>query len=240
MKKLEKSVSEADFHVWLTEQLPLLEADQYRRNDNRVVAVHLLPLLQYDPSYWQAASYLNTWAGSEDETFRAFLYVTVGTGISHCFVLEGRPFAGARGNALLFASSPYTVYDEAKPKRYVPLENFSLAPALVQRYNNLTGRTLTQGTYVDIGAENGDETARFVLESAGAALGVGVGWLVNTLDPHAVIVGGGLGVAGGLYWQTFEKITREHIWGQSSRSLPLRRALLDVDAGLIGAAVSVL
>jgi glucokinase len=40
----------------------------------------------------------------------SFLYVTVGTGISHTFVLAGRPFAGARGNALLFASSPYTVY----------------------------------------------------------------------------------------------------------------------------------
>jgi glucokinase len=171
---------------------------------------------------------------------KSFLYITVGTGISHCFVLAGRPFAGARGNALLFASSPYTVYDGAEPKRYVPLENFSSGPALVRRYNNITGKTLTQGTEVVTAAENGDERAHFVLESAGAALGVGVGWLVNTLDPHAVIVGGGLGVSGGVYAQAFEKTIREHIWAEASRRLPIERALLDVNTGLIGAAAVVL
>ncbi len=166
----------------------------------------------------------------------SFLYVTVGTGISHCFVHSGRPFAGARGNALVFASSPYTVYDQSEPKQYPPLENFSSGPALVRRYNEMTRKTFTEGTKVVAAAEQGDEVARFVLESAAAALGVAVGWLVNTLDPHAVIVGGGLGVSGGLYWQTFERMTRVHVWAEASRSLPIRRALLGVDAGLIGAA----
>lgn len=169
-----------------------------------------------------------------------FLYVTVGTGISHCFVQSGRPFAGARGNALVFASSPYTAYDQAEAKQYPPLENFSSGPALVQRYNDMTGTNLTKGTEVVAAAERGDEVAQFVLESAGAALGVGVAWLVNTLDPHAVIVGGGLGVSGGRYWQAFEKATREHIWANASRQLLLQKAFLGVDAGLIGAAAAVL
>ncbi len=169
-----------------------------------------------------------------------FLYVTVGTGVSHCFVQAGRPFAGARGNALVFASSPYTVYDQAEPKQYLPLEQFSSGPALVQRYNEMSGKSLTQGTEVVAAAEQADEVAKFVLESAGAALGVGVGWLVNTLDPHAVIVGGGLGVSEGLYWQTFEKAAREHIWAEATRHLPIQRASLGVDAGLIGAAALVL
>jgi glucokinase len=97
----------------------------------------------------------------------------------------------------------------------------------------------TEGTEVVAAAEQ-DDVACFVLESAGVALGAGVAWLVNTLDPHAVIVGGGLGVSGGLYWQAFEKATREHIWSEASRQLPIQRALLDVDAGLIGAAASLL
>jgi glucokinase len=170
----------------------------------------------------------------------SFLYVTVGTGISHTFVLAGRPFAGARGNALVFASSPYTVYDGATPKQYPPLEQFSSGPALVQRYNDITNRAFTEGTEVVAAAEQGDEVAQFVLESAGIALGVGVAWLINTLDPHAVIIGGGLGVSGGRYWQAFEKATREHIWSEASRHLPIQKALLGVDAGLIGAAASIL
>jgi glucokinase len=44
-----------------------------------------------------------------------------------------------------------------------------------------------------------DQAAIQVVESAGAALGVSVGWLVNVLDPQAIIVGGGLGLAGGRY-----------------------------------------
>src|SRR5215217_2359035 len=42
-------------------------------------------------------------AGGE---FSTFIYVTVGTGISSCLVQDGRPFAGARGNALVLASAP--------------------------------------------------------------------------------------------------------------------------------------
>ena len=37
---------------------------------------------------------------------RVFVYVTVGTGISYCLVQDGRPFKGARGNAITMASSP--------------------------------------------------------------------------------------------------------------------------------------
>src|SRR5262249_37947500 len=33
--------------------------------------------------------------------YRLFAYVTVGTGISHTLVQDGRPYAGARGNALV-------------------------------------------------------------------------------------------------------------------------------------------
>ncbi len=37
---------------------------------------------------------------------RELLYVTVSTGISHCLVLGGRPYAGARGNAICTGAPP--------------------------------------------------------------------------------------------------------------------------------------
>jgi glucokinase len=169
-----------------------------------------------------------------------FIYVTVGTGISHSLVINGRPFAGARGNALVFASSPLTFYDESGGKTYAPLEDFSSGPALVRRYNQRTGKTVGQGHDVFEAAKQGDKEAVFVLESSGKALGAAIGWLVNVCDPQAVVIGGGLGVAGGLYWHAVEQAARDHIWAESTRSLRIQPAVLGADAGLIGAALRIL
>jgi len=54
-----------------------------------------------------------------------------------------------------------------------------------------------------------------------------------------IIVGGGLGTAGGWYWDSFERSTREHIFADNSRGLPIVTATLGVDAGLVGAAAVV-
>jgi glucokinase len=77
-----------------------------------------------------------------------------------------------------------------------------------------------------------------VLESAGLALGSSVAWLVNLLDPEAVIVGGGLGLAEGPYWDSFARALPAHIWADSSRNLPVLKARLGLDTGIIGAALS--
>jgi glucokinase len=76
-----------------------------------------------------------------------------------------------------------------------------------------------------------------VVRDAAEALGGGVGWLANVLDPEAVIVGGGLGLAGGLYWDAFVDSVRRHVWAEATRDLPIVRAELGTDAGVIGAAV---
>src|SRR4030095_3924037 len=74
-----------------------------------------------------------------------------------------------------------------------------------------------------------------ILTSAGEALGVSAAFLVNVLDPGLIVVGGGGGLAGGLYWDAFERACREHIFADSSRTLPITPAKLGIDAGLVGA-----
>ena len=76
------------------------------------------------------------------------------------------------------------------------------------------------------------------MTSAGAALGQGVSWLVNTLDPEAVIVGGGLGLSGGMFWESLVSATRQHIWSEAHRQLQILPAQTGRDAGVIGAAAS--
>lgn len=169
--------------------------------------------------------------------FRLFCYVTVGTGISSCFVQEGRPFAGARGNALVLASMPLTTTCTHCGAELQPvLEEFAAGPALVRRYNQVHTPPVTSGQAVLAAVQQGDAQAIEIVRSAGAALGNSVAFLCNVLDPEAVIVGGGLGLAGGLYWESFVQATRAHIYAQDTRQLLILPAALGADVGIIGAA----
>lgn len=159
-----------------------------------------------------------------------FVYVTVGTGISCALVLDGEPYRGARGLTGTFASSP-TVSDP-------PLEQFASGPAFAARLSAV--RPSFDGSAVDVVAlaEAGDRAARDIVTTAGRALGAAVAQLVNTLDPAAVVLGGGLGLAAGLYHASIEIALREHIWSDMHRDLPLLSATLGADAGWIGAALA--
>lgn len=171
--------------------------------------------------------------------FRDVVYVTVGTGISHCLVRDGQPYAGARGNALIFASAPFSVTCTVCGAAQRPvLEEIAAGPALVAHYNRRRPGAAVSARDVTDAAALGDPVAVEVVRGAGEALGVGVGFLVNVLDPEAVIVGGGLGLAGGLYWQCFEPAARRHIWADNTRDLPIMAAALGVDAGVVGAAAA--
>ena len=87
-------------------------------------------------------------------------------------------------------------------------------------------------------ARAADSEAAQVVLSAGAALGSTVGLLVNVLDPDAVVVGGGLGLSEGPYWESFLDSTRRQIWSALHRDLPIVRAATGLDAGFIGAATA--
>jgi glucokinase len=170
---------------------------------------------------------------------RIFLYVTVGTGISCSLVLDGKPYRGARGAAGTMASSPLSVACErCGGLEGRTLEEIASGPALVARYNRRGGAAAASGEQVLAAAGAGDAAAREVVESAARALGVAVGHLVNTLDPEAVVVGGGLGLSGGLYWESFTAAARRHLWSELHRDLPIHSAALGQDAGIIGAAAA--
>jgi glucokinase len=168
-----------------------------------------------------------------------FLYVTIGTGISSCLVMNGVPFAGARGMTGTFASSPGLIPGmdgllHAGP----PLEHYAGGPSLALRLR-ATRPDFSGSTKDVLGlAESGDAGAKSIVESAGKAVGAAVAQLVNVLDPEAVVLGGGLGLVGGLYRSSLETAFRSHVWSPLHRVLPLLPARLGADAGFIGAALA--
>jgi glucokinase len=73
--------------------------------------------------------------------------------------------------------------------------------------------------------------------AAAAALGAGLAWLVNALDPGIVVIGGGLGLVD-RYRELAVDAMRPMIFAHNTRELRVVPAQLGADAGLIGAALA--
>lgn len=141
-----------------------------------------------------------------------FLYVSVGSGISHCLMVDGRPRTGVRGSALSTGA---------------PLvERWSSGLALARR----TGHRSAQDALAD-------PEATGIVADAARRLGLALAALVNALDPGAVIVGGGLGLHDG-YRQQVAATLRAEVYDPDARRLPVLRAGLGADAAVIGAALA--
>jgi glucokinase len=99
-----------------------------------------------------------------------FLYVVVGTGASACLVVDGRPYRGAHGNAIVLGAPP--------------VEQVASGSALARRAG--TGR-----------AEMvlNDPTQAHLVDEAAAELARVLAVLANALDPELIVLAGGLGRA---------------------------------------------
>lgn len=171
--------------------------------------------------------------------FRCFIYVTVGTGISSCLVQDRIPHAGAHGNAIVMATAPLSFScPHCGAYSSTVLEEFASGPALARRYSEKSGQTVTSGEEVTKRAESGDQCAVEIVRTSGRALGVSVAFLANVLDPEVIVVGGGLGLDGRLYWRAMVDSVRDHIWADAGRNVPILPAKLGKDAGMIGAAAA--
>ena len=168
----------------------------------------------------------------------SFLYVTVGTGISASFVLNGTPYAGPRrtdGNfrqqrgldsherrSLGFGAAAGAI--RRRPRHRCAVRS---ATAQLQRRCHRCPRPCGAGKFA--GANH--------CRNRGASSGAAIAQLVNVLDPQEVVLGGGLGLATGLYRDSLEQAFKQHVWADQHRGIPIFSAHLRTDAGVIGAAL---
>jgi len=141
-----------------------------------------------------------------------FLYVSVGSGISHCLVADGVPRAGVHGSAICTGA---------------PLvEQWSSGLALAQRSGHATAEAALT-----------DPAAAAVVAEGAERLGAVLAVLVNALDPGAVVVGGGLGLHDG-YRSRVAGALRDAVYDEAAREIPVVPAALGADAPVIGAALA--
>jgi glucokinase len=164
-------------------------------------------------------------------------YVSVGTGISACLVLDGTPYAGAHGAAQLLGSAelPTDCPHCGRSFRTAALERVASGPALVASYNEAGGGGLESGEALLKLAESGDASASAIVQRGAEMLGGYVALLVNLVDPEMVVIGGGLGAAGGAYWTTVISSAREHIWAEHVVDVPIVTSALRGREGVVGA-----
>jgi len=168
-----------------------------------------------------------------------FVYVTIGTGISCCLMVNQTPFLGARGMTGSCGSGRCLIpTDDGLVAGGPPLEQFAAGPALVRRFaQRMPG---FKGTAVEViaAAQAGNAQALEVVMTGGAASGAAIAQLVNILDPAVVVIGGGLGLCLGMYRDALLETARRQIWSDLHRELPIVSAALGTDAGWIGAALA--
>jgi glucokinase len=117
------------------------------------------------------------------------------------------------------------------------VEDLAGGPGLAGAYAAATGAPAAGAEEVLAAAARGEPAALRVVEDGARLIGTALGLLVNMVDPEVVIVGGGLGSAEGPLWPAIVAATRAHIFAEDARGLPILRAQLGPDAGLIGAAL---
>lgn len=176
--------------------------------------------------------------------------VTLGTGVGGGLVIGGRVVYGANG----FAGEPGHMVIGLGRERcacgnrgcWEATASGSGLAGLAERWlvdnpDSPLGcghRPLTGESVIEADRE-GDRDARAVLDLYSESLAVGIGSLINLVDPSMVILGGGLSEAG-LHFldQVRSGVPRWVLGGEFRPAVPVEVAQLGAAAGAIGAALA--
>jgi glucokinase len=143
-----------------------------------------------------------------------FLHVVVGTGASACLVLDGKPYAGARGRAIVLGAPP--------------VERIASGQALARRAGVERAEAMLP-----------DPAWASLVDEAAAALGQVLAVLVNALDPDVLVLGGGLGGEPS-FRERVAAAVRSSIAYPPTPMLEILGSQLGPDGGLVGAALAAL
>ncbi len=131
--------------------------------------------------------------------------VILGTGVGGGIVIDGRPLLGAQAIAGEWGHNALPLpRDDERPGphcycgRHGCIETWLSGPAFQAQFTDRTGRHLI-ATDIAAAAEAGDRQAQECLELYCDRLARALANVVNLLDPHVIVLGGGLSKMRALY-----------------------------------------
>jgi glucokinase len=189
----------------------------------------------YIESDVRAAAFAEGWIGAGSNA-DIFVYVTLSTGMSHTLVIRGKPYGGARGFAIHFASSELVAWtglgEDIEVRQNV--EVFASGKGMAERYGALIGDADASARDL-IEAADFDLRAKKLLDNSLLTTASYLGQLINILDPSMMVIGGGIGSNPGINKRLGELI-RPFIFADLARDLPIVPASLGDKACAIGVA----
>lgn len=175
------------------------------------------------------------WAGDSPND-GILVYVTLGTGIAHTTVIDGTALAGANGSALFTGWTPAGLGDlqPDTPSFASTWEELCAGPALARAFDGTrNARPLAAA------AAAGDPRAGAILEEGARWFGLYLATLIQTYDPHRVVVGGGLAVGLPAYVDRAAAHARAAVRQPVFQDTPILPARLGGGSGWIGASLLV-
>ena len=219
--------------------LPMLDGVPFRPMLEKALGIEVI--LENDAT---AAAIGEHWLGASQECDSS-ICVTLGTGVGGGIMIGGQPVRGPDGTAGEIGHICVEPNGHACGcGSWGCIEQYASATAIVRMAGELIGDHESQlssakpFTAKDVfnAAKKGDKVAIETFRRMGSYLGLTFAGLVNSLNPEAIVVAGGLSAA----WDMFINETREQITKRAFRVPALRvklvRAELGDDAGILGVA----
>lgn len=161
--------------------------------------------------------------------------IIMGTGVGGGLVVDGRALPGLQGIA---GEWGHNVLDPAGPPCYCGrrgcVETFLSGPATERYYESLTGSRRRLSEIAERHRSGTDPAATETVGRLCELFGRAVAVVVNIFDPHAIVIGGGVGNLDDLYTRGVAEATR-HVFNPRLET-PFLRPKLGDSAGVFGAA----
>jgi glucokinase len=167
------------------------------------------------------------------------LMLTLGTGVGGGVISGAKPFRGRNGAGAELGH--IVIVHDGRPCQGActgrgHLEAYASGTAVTADAQEAFGPAVDAHRLVRL-ANEGEATAKELLEEVARYLGSGIGSFVNVFGPRLVILGGGFGVAAYDYLRgPAEEVMRREVLEPMRSAVRLAKAELGTAAGLIGAA----
>lgn len=154
--------------------------------------------------------------------------------MGHICIDRHGPKCNCGGNGCIetFAGNSYIVKDVIKRLRHG--RKSILLDLANGKYSNITPRL------IDIAARRGDKFSIGIWQEMGENIGVGLSGIVNTFNPQAIIIGGGLSKSGKILFDAIRASVKDRAMSVFTSDLKIKQAKFIEDAGTVGAAALVL
>ncbi len=164
--------------------------------------------------------------------YESLLCVTVGTGIGGAILIGSQIWHGAGYSA---GEIGYLVVDWDGEQPII-LDQYASGPAIERAYQAAAGHAERLPlTEISRRAQAGDSLARDIISQKARRLGCILAGYVTSLNPEALILGGGVPQIGEIWWEPLEAAFRQSLPALLS-AMALLPASLGVEAVMLGAA----